>query len=63
MPVGLIEGALAHHERSRGLKSKLDMVRARIGTITPAAREVFELVVRGKKNKGRPSVGRDRAHH
>ena len=34
-----------------GLKSKLDMVRARIATLTPREREVFELVVRGDTNK------------
>jgi len=46
-----IEGAIAHHEATRGLKSKLDMVRARIGTLTPRERQVFELVVRGQTNK------------
>ena len=48
----VIERALAHHEATRGLKSKLDMVRVRIGTLTPRERQVFELVVRGKTNKG-----------
>src|SRR5258707_2407055 len=46
-----IERAIAHHEATRGLKSKLDMVRARIGTLTPRERQVFELVVRGQTNK------------
>jgi FixJ family two-component response regulator len=46
-----IERALAHHEAARGLKSKLDMVRAHIGTLTPRERQVFELVIRGKTNK------------
>jgi FixJ family two-component response regulator len=45
-----IERAIAHHEARRGLKSKLDMVRARIAALTPREREVFELVVRGKAN-------------
>ena len=46
-----IERALAHHEAARGLKSKLDVVRAHISKLTPREREVFELVVRGKTNK------------
>jgi FixJ family two-component response regulator len=35
----------------RGLKNKLDVVRARIATLTPREHEVFELVIRGKTNK------------
>jgi FixJ family two-component response regulator len=46
-----IERAIAHHEVTRGLKSKLDVVRAHISKLTPREREVFELVVRGKTNK------------
>jgi FixJ family two-component response regulator len=46
-----IERAIAHHEVTRGLNSKLDMVRARIGKLTPREREVFELVIRGQTNK------------
>jgi FixJ family two-component response regulator len=46
-----IERAIAHHEVTRGLKSKLDMVRAHIATLTPREREVFKLVIRGKTNK------------
>ena len=46
-----IERAIAHHEAARGLKSKLDIVRAHISKLTPREREVFELVVRGKTNK------------
>ena len=46
-----IERAIALHEARRGLQSKLDMVRAHIGKLTPREREVFELVVRGKANK------------
>lgn len=46
-----IERAIAHHEVTRGLNNKLDMVRARIGTLTPRERQVFELVVRGKTSK------------
>jgi FixJ family two-component response regulator len=46
-----IERAIAHHEAGHGLKSKLDMVRVHIGTLTPRERQVFELVIRGKTNK------------
>ena len=46
-----IERAIVLHEARRGLQSKLDMVRAHIGKLTPREREVFELVVRGKANK------------
>jgi len=46
-----IERALAHHEAARGVKNKLDVVRAHISKLTPREREVFELVVRGKTNK------------
>jgi RNA polymerase sigma factor (sigma-70 family) len=35
----------------RDTKSKLDMVRAHIASLTPRERQVFELVVRGKTNK------------
>jgi len=46
-----IERAIAHHEVTFGLKSNLNMVRARIATLTPREREVFELVIRGDTNK------------
>jgi RNA polymerase sigma factor (sigma-70 family) len=46
-----IERAMAHHEATRGLKNKLDVVRAHIATLTPREREVFELVIRGQTNK------------
>ena len=46
-----IEQAIAHHEATRGLKSKLDVVRAHIATLTPREREVFEHVIRGETNK------------
>jgi FixJ family two-component response regulator len=46
-----IERAIAHHEVTRSLKSKLDMVRGHIGKLTPREREVFELVIRGQTNK------------
>ena len=46
-----IERAIEHHEVTRGLKSKLDMVRAHVAALTPRERQVFDLVVRGKQNK------------
>src|SRR6266481_4765934 len=46
-----IERAIAHHEVTRGLKSKLDIVRAHIAALTPREREVFALIVRGNTNK------------
>jgi FixJ family two-component response regulator len=46
-----IERAIAHHEVTRSLNSKLDMVRARMGKLTPREREVFELVIQGRTNK------------
>jgi FixJ family two-component response regulator len=42
-----IERAFAHHQASRGL----DDVRARIATLTPREREVFDLVIRGQTHK------------
>ena len=51
-----VERAMAHHEAARGLKSKLDISRAHIATLTPREREVFELVIRGKTNKQVASV-------
>jgi FixJ family two-component response regulator len=47
-----IEGAIVHHEAARGLKSELDIIRVLIGKLTPRERQVFELVVRGKTNRG-----------
>jgi DNA-binding response OmpR family regulator len=45
-----VERAIAHHEVTRGLKSKLDMVHAHIAALTPRQRQVFELVIRGNTN-------------
>ena len=46
-----IELAIAHHEVTRALKSKLDMVRAHVAELTPREREVFDRVIRGDTNK------------
>jgi FixJ family two-component response regulator len=45
-----IERAIAHHEVTRGLKSKLDVVRAHVAALTPRERQVFDLVIRGGTN-------------
>ena len=47
-----IEKALAHHLTSRDQQSALDDIRARIAKLTPRERQVFDLVVAGKQNKG-----------
>ena len=46
-----VRRAIAHHEVTRGLKSKLDKVLAHVSALTPREREVFELVIRGDTNK------------
>ena len=46
-----IERAIARHEVTRGLKSKLDVVRAHVAALTPRERQVFDLVIRGDTNK------------
>ena len=46
-----IARAIARHKEMRGLKSKLDVVRAHIAALTPREREVFLLVIRGNPNK------------
>ena len=46
-----VERAIAHHEATRGERSRLDAVRANVVSLTPREREVFELVIRGQTNK------------
>lgn len=46
-----IEKAFAHHQISRDEQNKLDGVRARVATLTPRERQVFEFVVGGRTNK------------
>jgi FixJ family two-component response regulator len=46
-----VERAIAHHEVIRGLKSKLEVVRAHAAALTPRERQVFGLVIRGDTNK------------
>jgi FixJ family two-component response regulator len=47
-----IERAISGHEVARELKSKLDILRSRIATLTPRQLQVFELIIRGNTNKG-----------
>ena len=49
--LGAIEKAMAHQEAVRGLKQRLDVLRAQLGTLTPRERQVFDRVVQGKINK------------
>jgi FixJ family two-component response regulator len=46
-----IERAVTRHDVSRKLQSELNFLRARVATLTPRERHVFNLVVRGKINK------------
>jgi FixJ family two-component response regulator len=46
-----IERAIAQHETTRALKGELEAHRARLSTLTPRQRQIFELIVRGKTNK------------
>ncbi len=46
-----IEQAFARHRNSCSLTGMLDAVHARIATLTPRERQVFELVIRGNTNK------------
>ena len=46
-----VERAIAHHQVTFGLKSKLDAVLALIATLTPRERQVFDRVIRGDTNK------------
>ena len=47
----VIARALARYQVSRDLQNQLDAVRARIATLTPRERQVFNLVIRGNTNK------------
>jgi FixJ family two-component response regulator len=49
--LGAIARAIALHKETRGLKSKLDVVRAHVAALTPREREFFLLVIRGHPNK------------
>ena len=46
-----IEKAIARYNTERALNGELEALRARLSTLTPRQRQVFEMVVRGKTNK------------
>ena len=46
-----IQKAIARHDTARALNNELEALRARLSTLTPRQRQVFEMVVRGKTNK------------
>lgn len=46
-----VERAIVRDEEDRTMHERLDVMRARIGTLTPTERKVLALVVRGKLNK------------
>jgi FixJ family two-component response regulator len=46
-----LESAIARHETALALKGELETLRARLSTLTPRQRQVFEIIVRGKTNK------------
>ena len=46
-----LEKAIARHETALALKGELEALRARLSTLTPRQRQVFEIIVRGKTNK------------
>jgi RNA polymerase sigma factor (sigma-70 family) len=46
-----VERAIARHSSTYRQKATQDVVRSHIATLTPREREVFELVIRGNRNK------------
>ena len=48
---GAIERAFSHHDTARGLRSRLEVIRAHIATLTPRERQVFQLIIGGNTNK------------
>ena len=49
--LSVIERAIAHHATMYNLKGRLNTVRGQAAALTPREREVFLLVVTGKRNK------------
>jgi RNA polymerase sigma factor (sigma-70 family) len=49
--LGVVHRAIAHHQAAREARSRLDVVRRHLASLTPREREVFELVIRGQTNK------------
>ena len=50
-----VEKALRHHQALLDQRDTLDSIRARIATLTPRERQVFDLIIRGNTNK---AIGR-----
>jgi FixJ family two-component response regulator len=46
-----IERAIARHQTERILKGELEALRARLSSLSPRQRHVFQIIVRGKTNK------------
>lgn len=46
-----IERAIARHDVSRKLQTELNLLRALVATLSPRERQVYDLVIQGKKNK------------
>lgn len=46
-----LEKAIARHETALALKGELEALRARLSTLSPRQRQVFEIIVRGKTTK------------
>jgi len=46
-----IGSAIARHEIERALRGELEVLRARLSTLTPRQREIFDIIVQGKTNK------------
>jgi RNA polymerase sigma factor (sigma-70 family) len=49
--IDAIERALARQEAARGQRTRLDLLRGLVSSLTPRERQVFDLIVRGKINK------------
>ena len=47
----VVEKALRHHQALLDQRGTLDSIRARLATLTPRERQVFELIIRGITNK------------
>jgi FixJ family two-component response regulator len=49
--INAIEHAMVRYESARSRQSKFDSLHARVATLTPRERQVFDLIVRGNINK------------
>ncbi|OSJ17145.1 DNA-binding response regulator [Bradyrhizobium canariense] len=49
--VTAVQSAIARHKTIRALNGEVEALRARLSTLTPRQRQVFEIIVRGKTNK------------